>query len=533
VILAAIVVSSAVYVLRLGFYADDWAFAEMLQGSRDKSFAGLYAALASHPNLAVRPGQIVWYILLHYLSPDDPTPAHVANHAVFAVSAVLLYAGLRHLRPARGAAYYVTLLYVCLPTYAAAKFWYANHQATLSLFFFALAFVCVVRLRDAPARQRVALALAVFLACAASNLCYELFAFLLPCLPLFVWLISGAGWGALARDRWFVASTALALAAVAMTTAFKLSFHFGAAMPRSAGEFALAAARLYLHAGHTGLWTLGLWLPRMAAGILFSSYTEAAAIAAAAGALGLLALREIVAGRAASRDARAPRVAGPLAYALAGVVAWGLGYVAYLPNFLYGNAPIGEQTRGNIAATIGLALLGYAAFRLVERRWPILARAAFAAFCAMGLLVQAAVGAMWARAVGEQDKLFAEIEPVARSLRPGDTLLIYGACPYVGAGPVYPYGWDLAGRLHVAGVPQVNADIVRRLTQLRPDGLAMTINPVAQHVYRYRGLAVYDLDDGSLTRIDSSARAAEFFARHPLRQAVRCDYRIEIGEALY
>lgn len=531
-ILAAIAVSSAAYVLSLGYYADDWAFLEILHKANDQSFAGLYAAMAREPMLAVRPGQILWWALFHRLAPADPRLAHLANHAVFAAAALLIYGALRRLPGTRASAYHITLLYVCLPTYAAAKLWLANHQATLSLFFFALTLFLVARLPGSQGRKRLALIAGAFLASLAADSCYGLFAFVLLALPLFAWTASGNDWRTLHRDRGFAAATLALTAALAIAAAFKLSYHYGAAWPKSPTHFVLRAGWMYLRAAYTCFWTLGLYLPRLGIGMLSNSVVPGVALASTALTTVVLALLESV-------RARAPRLdAGDAAqslswYLVAGAIAWVLGYAAFLPNFFYANAPIGEQTRGNIAGAVGVALIAYAALRLLARRWGRLARAALVLFCSTGILVQTATGAMWAAAVPTQDKVANYVMQRVPATFQG-TLVLYGFCPYRGAGPIYPYGWDLASRLHVAGYSdKLAVRRIRQQTEARPEGLFIRISPRVAGLYPYRDLAVLNRFDGSLTRLGSPAAARAFFARHPVRDGVGCDYTIEVGQPLY
>jgi hypothetical protein len=140
---------------------------------------------------------------------------------------------------------------------------------------------------------------------------------------------------------------------------------------------------------------------------------------------------------------------------------------------------------------------------------------------------------MWAAAVPEQNKVAAYVMQRVPSTFQG-TLLLYGFCPYRGAGPIYPYGWDLASRLHMAGYSdKLAVELTRPQTELRPEGLFVRINPRATALYPYRDLAVLNHFDGSLTVLGSPAAARAFFARHPVRDGLGCDYRIEVGQPLY
>src|SRR4029078_1412633 len=98
---------------RVAVYTDGGAFVCLMRGSADQSVAGLYATLAGHANLAVRPVQILWLIAAHKLSPDAVWPLHLANHLAFAAAILLLHAGLRSIPSCRTAAFPVVLIYAC------------------------------------------------------------------------------------------------------------------------------------------------------------------------------------------------------------------------------------------------------------------------------------------------------------------------------------------------------------------------------------------------------------------------------------
>ncbi len=219
-ILLVSAICSAAYVFGLGFYSDDWwLFLEPLATSPDQSWRGLYRALGETPFVAVRPGQIVWYVAFHKLAPGNATAVHLASHAAFAISALLLYASLHAVSATRRAAYYVALLYTCLPTFSVAKMWYANHQATLGLLMFALTWFLATRVASDGKLWLLPL---VGLTAALGNLCYELFSITALGLPLFVAWSLGLRGRRLARDRAFLGAIAAIAVGIAATTLFKL-----------------------------------------------------------------------------------------------------------------------------------------------------------------------------------------------------------------------------------------------------------------------------------------------------------------------
>lgn len=527
-------VGSAAYVFGLGFYSDDWwLFLEPLAASSDQSWSGLYRALAETPFVAVRPGQILWYVAFHKLAPGNATLVHVANHAVFALSALLLYASLHAVPATRRAAYHVALLYACLPTFSAAKMWYANHQAVLGLLLFTLTWWLVTRLAREGKPWLVPL---VALTAALGNLCYELFAVTALALPLFVWWGLGHRSRQFARDRTFLATTVAIAAGFVATTLFKLQFDYGVELPASvpeAGQFVAQAASMYARAAETTFWTLGLYSPRTAAGVLASPYLQPGSLVAPLLVLLVASGREWLAGRTAQVSADGE--AGPAFFAVSGAAAFVLGYVPYLTNFMYSPKPWGEGNRGNIAAALGAALLIYALFRWASGKRPLLARFVLVIFCAIGVFLQVAIGKMWVRAADEQDRVIARFERIVpEELKGRGTLLLYGTCPYYGAGPVFAYRWDLQARLAVRhGYRNFEVALVRPQMTLGTDAITLPSGRWGTPAYRYGTLHIVDMVSGSVTAISGRRDAIRFFAAHPIEESFTCEFEFGIGNPLY
>lgn len=534
VLLLVSAIGSAAYVLGLGFYSDDWwLFVEPLATSPDQSWGGLYRALAETPFVAVRPGQILWYVAFHKLAPGSATPVHLANHAAFAASALLLHASLRSLPATRRAAYHVALLYICLPTFSAAKLWYANHQAVLALLMFALTWLLVTRLARGGSRW---LLVPIALTAALGSLCYELFSVTALALPLFVAWALGRRGRQLARDPALLAATGAIAAAVVATTLYKLRFDYGAELPATpgeAGQFVKRAAWLYARAAETTFWTLGLYSPRVAAGMLASPYLQPGSLVAPLLILLVAGAREWLAARAPEPSGEAD--ASPAFLALAGLVAFALGYVPYLANSLYSPKPWGEGNRGNIAAALGAALLIYALFRWARGRRPLLARIVLVAFCATGAFLQVAVGRMWMRAADEQDRVLARFERIAAErLADRGAVLVYGLCPYYGPGPVFAYRWDLEARLAIErGHRNLTVGLVRPEMRVGSEALTLPPDRWGTPTYRYGALDIVDMASGTMTRIGNRDDAVRYFAAHPLDQAYSCEFEFGIGNPLY
>lgn len=532
-LLAVIAVSSSFYVLDLGRYSDDWWFYRHMLSSPDQSWGGLYATLASVPWLAVRPGQIAWYTTFQTLFPGDITATHLANHAAFALGVLMLHGALRAMPAMRSAAYPVTLIYVCMAHFTASKFWYANHMATLSFALFAATALSAALLAREPRRgSAVVLVGAIGLCSAACNLSYELFGFMLPLLPLAAWLANGRSLRETLENGRFRTATFAAGIAFAATTLFKIGYQHGVAAPSDPGEliqFVARAGWLYLRVAYTSFWTLGLYSPRAAVGIATGPYFDTAAVVAALAGLAIMAARAALArSYPSARDARWHVLVA------VGVLAFVLGYLPFLPNFYADPHPWGEVNRINIAGALGAALVLYGALRWLDARSRAAAQAVLLAFCATGIFLQVATARLWVRAAERQGQVVAATLGAIGDLREGDTVLIYGLCPYFGPAAVFRSPDDIGPRLMIGSGWKVAAgDLVQPGTVLAPNEITTSHHDRLKGHYVYRSLVIVDLPRDTVRRIGSYAEARAFLSSRPIRDSTGCNYVRGRGTRLY
>jgi hypothetical protein len=520
-------ICSSAYVLGLRHYTDDWFFLVPMVTGPDQSLSGLYQAMAETPFAAIRPAQIAWYIAFHKLAPGNVTIVHLANHAAFAAAVLVLYAALLAIPAMRGVAYYVALLYACLPSFSVAKMWYANHQAVLSLLMFALTMLLLTRMAKTQGPRRWWWLPLILLTAIAGNLFYEMFWVTALALPLFVWWGFGGRVGKLARDPAMLAANAAIAAALIGTTLFKLSIEYGVKRPDTPAEFlsfARATAGLYVRAAELNFWTLGVYSPRAAAGVLGSPFLQPGSLVAPLLVLAVLGVREWL--NARTEPAR------PVFMAVSGGIAFGLGLVPYLVNFRYAAAPWGENNRGNIAAALGVALLVGAAFVLARGRWPRAATGVLIAFCVIGAFLQVTIGKMWVRAAAEQDRMLAAI--VATGPEDRGTLLLYRTCPFYGAGPVFEIYGDVRGRMILdAGYRNLDVDLVRPGMRIEPEGIATQPASSGTRSHPYGSLRILDMGDGTVHPIDGPADARRVFAELPPERSYTCAFDFGAGTPLY
>lgn len=527
-ITAAIVIPALFYLGGLGFYSDDWAFLHQIAQSADPSWSGLYGALAATANLAVRPPQILLYIAYHKAMPGSVIGPHLVNHAMLLATALILHDGLRRVPALRPLALMLVLAWIGLPLFTAQRMWFANHMSTLAMLMFALA----VRLLAPVATGRAALgparALAVALAALIGALSYILLAFTLVAMPLFLWTVQGLAVRRMVppRDpqaRACLAATALVLVPLVATCLFQL--HVGGELlpSRGATGFAVRAAGIYVRAAITNFGDLGVLLPVQAMRMELGPFGHGPGLAAGTLTAGFAAWA--LCGRlpVPAGDCPSPSTS-PRLLALAGLGAFALGLVGFLPVGTYENGPFGIGNRDNVAAALGVALVLVAAVQALAPRWPRAALALFLLWIGSGALMIADSGRNWAAAAAEQDRLFARITAALPALPRDATVLVQGMCPYHGAVPTFNARWGLADRLALAtGDDSLGADTVRPVTQVLPEGISIGTRAFA-NTYPYGRLFVVNVATGASARLPTRRAATAWFARHPARLPPGCTY---------
>jgi hypothetical protein len=292
-------------------------------------------------------------------------------------------------------------------------------------------------------------------------------------------------------------------------------------------------AWLYRNAAVLNFWTLGLFLPRAVLGIALGPFFRWQGAVAAA--LTLAILYAVRRPRAAAIGPRTEPAfeARPVFLLAAGGALLAVGYLPFVTNFYIAWSPFGISDRTNAGAAVGLAVMVYALYRALERLWPRTAWSVLAVLCAMGVFVQVSVARLWAEAWPREQRLVHAMVAAVGPLRPGQSVLVYGICPYYGPAPVLTSSWDVGPRMEIeTGVTPLSGDTINATTRLDADGLS-----ISEYGFPYRfpyaGAVVYDARTGTATSLNSAAGARAFFADHPISRATPCRYEDGAGQPLY
>jgi hypothetical protein len=513
VIIAA---STAQYVPRLGFASDDWAFLGSLTTHGDLSAPGRSLEHDFAMHLRPRPVQVAYQTLLYHAFGPNPLGYHFVNTLVLAAMGALGYLILRELHVPRLPAVAVAVTYGLLPHYSTDRFWWAafGYSAAMTLAFASLyADLRALRSKNGARWLWKAAALA---ALAASGLGYEIaLPLLAAAVPLLWYRSRRAPDGAFSpllgrRDAIvFLGSNVLVLAAV---VAVKLAFPVGVGV---GGSYPLHLARLAVGSVATGFGTYGLGLPE---GSRWAIATVDRPTLAAG-----IALAAVIAVYLGTLGRRDPSKTWPLRHWLglvaSGVLVFALGYGIFLTNGRILFSSTGISNRVSIAAAAGVAMIWIGIAGAVSVATPSHWRAwifavPVAALCLSGFLIVHGLAATWAEAWQRQQTLLADIRTHLPVLEPGTTIILDGACPYVGSGIVFESNWDLAGALETRyGDPTVRADVVSANLGVDDEGLSTRL--YVDHTARYdydRQLLVFDARNSAVRPLKDADAARTWWA---------------------
>ena len=343
--------SSALYVPRLGFTSDDWAFLGSLTTQGDLSAPGRSTQFDFADYLRPRPVQAAYQTLLYDVFGVNPLGYHVVNAFVLAAMGALCYLLLRELGLPRLPALAVAVTFGLLPHYSTDRFWWAAFGYAAAM---ALAFVSIwadlVALRSRGVRRWV-LKVTALVALALCGLGIEI---ALPLLVLAVPLLWYRARRLPTPDRLGRRGTALFLGSnvlvIAGIVAIKLAFPVGVGVGNS---YPLHLARLALGSAATNFGSYGLGLPEAARWAV-------ATVDAATLAVGVLLAVAVCAylGMVGRRDPSSTwSVRRWLLLVVAGLVVYAASYGLFLTNGRILFTSTGINNRVAIAAAVGVALI--------------------------------------------------------------------------------------------------------------------------------------------------------------------------------
>lgn len=475
---SVVLLSTVLYVGKLGFYSDDWPFLAALHLSPDRSLPGLFQNLYGAPGHRMRPVMFLLLSGLYWLFGLDPPGYHAANALILTVSALLLHEILGKLTHSRRIALAVPLVFLLLPQYATNRFWLSAFATNVSMGLYFLSLLFWLRMARAGARSVWAWLGLSLLAVLGSALAYEVF---LPLFLLHPVLLQVHRWRAgdsVLRPLHLRIGTGLLLGALVLVGIFKIVTTTRQGHTHLAGQVSWFA-KLLVDAVAVDYGELGFGLLRVA-GTILRKFPDPAvcAVALIVGGLVLFYLQTVT----RRSDAPLPGPRAALAWILAGGTVFFAGYAIFLFTRNAQISATGIANRVSTAATLGVALslVGGAALAtslLRSVRWrDLLFSCLIASLCAGGTLTIGTLAAFWAAAYDEERAILSEIRQQFPTLPPETTLLLDGVCPYVGPAIVFESNWDLAGALRLLYRDwSLRADVVTPHLTVTEQGIATSL----------------------------------------------------------
>jgi hypothetical protein len=465
-------VSLISYINALGFYSDDWSYLDTFNASHNPR-----ELLASFfPSEAYRPLLVLPLVALFYIFGLQPLGYHIVESAMLFAVVLLLYAILRELSLPRLVTLAVPLTYALLPHYSTDRFWVSVSCANLSMLLCFISFYAALRTTVSWSMGWMTISLAALM---LSTLAYEV------TIPLFI---------VIPPLMWYRASTFSSR--VTLNQAVSHRFRIGIALTP---VIALVIAMVYklatqqrtkfqgrfLHQLGTVCWhaivlafnfnygRYGLLLPRVAWRALNRYFNWPILLVCVF--LGILIYWYLL---RVGRDAAWPPAAAWLLLAASGLVIYGLAFSPFTADVTLDWITAGVANRTAIAAALGPALslvglMGWVGTLLHSQRirgcWFAVT---ISIFCFSGCTIINTIASFWAKASKTQAEILTSIRSQFPVLEPESTIILDGACAYIGPGIVFEGDLDLEPALRLMYRDRtLQANIVTAKTRIDEDGL--------------------------------------------------------------
>lgn len=533
-ILTTLVLTSlAMYVSKLGFYSDDWAFLSKFYLADDQSVSGLYHAVRT-PLTTMRPVQLYYLALLYSAFGLNPLGYHLVNAVVLSTGVILFYLTLRELHIPRLFTTSIPLLYALLPHYTTDRFWVAAFQAHLSMALYFAGTYFVLHSASRTGWQFWKWQAASVAALLGSALAYEVF------LPLFIvnvalayYLLRGMQATQLSSEQ----RLRFAFLAGAQLLVFFAAAAFKANNTIRMGNegvsflhhlFNISRRAVSLHLGEYSygfnIWRAlevnygqyGVRLPWILTRAIRDYSTPAIRCLAIGCSLLVFGwIYHLARAGEAIFNRRALLITAASGFAL-----FWLGYAVFLTNYNIGFTTTGIANRTSIAAAVGLAISAVGAAGLLcsifsnHRIRRLTFSALMGALCGAGFLLINVVALFWVAAYEREQQILARIQQRLPGVAPGSTLILDGVCPYAGPAVVFEAPWDLTGALAILYKDKsrsFKADIVTRNLKVEKTGISTTLYRMNQFYPYDRGVIVFDDRSGAVHVLTDLNSARSYF----------------------
>jgi hypothetical protein len=523
-------VPALLYLPRLGFYSDDWAFLAAL-GVHPGGSLWEHIVLM-FPVTDLRPGHAVYSALMYYFFGLVPAGYHLVNHLIIVLGLVILVVVLRRVGVSHALALTAVTVFGLMPSYSTLRFWFAAHTANLSLLLYLLSLSVDLRVPASGVWRAVGWRVLSAGMALASVLLYELTMPLLLLNPVAAWWVRRGRpspralteAGARPDGRLFL-DLAINVGIVAFAAGYKLLMS-----PRaSSGERTALLDRLVrLIRGvlnHHGF-VFGVGEPVSVWTILtsyFDLWTLLVALLAGVGVAAYLyqtfAWSPLVSPLLTRAEARR-RLSTIVGL---GLLVLGFGYLIFLTNDQFHFSAAGITNRVTQTGSIGAALVLTGLFGLLSTlvARPTLQRAALSTlvglYCGVGVLIIGTVGSFWEEAYRRETAIIEDLRRAVPMLPSGSTLLLDGECAYIGPAIVFESSWDLAGVVRLLYQDRtLRADIVSARLEIDASEVWTWLSVPADHFsYPYaNGILIYNRLHGVVVPIRDAGEMERYLERY-------------------
>jgi hypothetical protein len=530
------VLSFAWYVRDLGFYLDDYSFMRVLGQARSHSFSGLYSALnAGAPKAQMRPMQIATLAALYRFFGPHPHAYHVFNGVVLVGGVLLLYLVLREVGQSRLISVGAAVLYATVPHFSTDRFWVAAFQANLSMTLYFLSQYAALRALRAAGRRWWGWAVLALVTAVGSVLAYEVALPLFLLTPfLLIWYArrlpsQEKGWTR-GRPQLLLGFSLLSLAAavvakivVAVRVSHETSYQLGV-------EGGLPHHLAYLVSGSlkVNVGSYGFGLPYIVGWIATHQLKPAVAILSLIAGIAVFTYLWQLARR---QGGELPSTSDAKRLTAAGVVVFIFGYAVFVTNNEIFFTSAGVDNRVNIAAAVGVVLVGVGLVAWIGAVLPPrLRRVGFALglglLATTGFFIVNSLASFWIQAARKQDKVIAEVQTSLPPRAGPSTLLVDGLCPEIGPAIVFTTQYDITGALFLRlQDPDLTAAVVSPFVRIGQRSLSVSNffngHRTSQRTYPYgQTTFVYNYETKRLYRLTDAQNTRHYFRR--LRAPLDC-----------
>ncbi len=505
--------SFSYYVGGIGFYSDDWSFLGNFSVTHDQSLLGLFQS-ATTPNTFMRPVQNLYEAFLYWFFGIQPLGYQLVNVFTFMVIAGLFYIVLRQLKLPRIIALTIPLVYILLPNYSTDRFWFAVHQANLSMVFYLFSLLAALKAVSVLTIRKTMWKGLSIGALVLSILSYEVV------VPLFILNILIL-WNPFNKfqhlQKGLKSSNAVFITAIVISLLYTLLFKALTTQRLSEGISIQYIINTIVSAFNVnyGFWVINF--PRVWGEIL-SRYSDPFLLAFCAAFYMIVFLYlYMVVSRSKSLF---PELSWMRNLTFFSFFIFILGYFIFFTNNQVGFSPTGIENRVAIGAAIGVAmtiigLVGWVSRIFLSDKYSrVFFSIIIAIVCTGSFLTVNTIASFWVEANNKSQIVLKDIHEQFPLVARKTTIIVDGVCPYVGPAPVFEADWDLKGALQTYYLDStLRADIVTPRLRVNEKGLSTTIYTFTT-TYPYKNLYIYNYKNKQIFQIENSGQAYDYFSKY-------------------